>query len=53
MKRKGLSCLAAAIILGTAVFAGTAAHAEDFYKDRRSASSWATPPGAATTPTRA
>ncbi len=34
MTRKGLRSLAAAIILGSAVFAGSAAHAEDFYKDK-------------------
>ena len=34
MKHKGLRCLAAAVILGTAVLTGAAAHAEDFYKGK-------------------
>ncbi len=34
MRRKGLRWLAAAVILATAVFAGAAAYAEDFYKGK-------------------
>ncbi len=34
MTRKGLSCLATAIVLAAAAFAAPAAHAEDFYKGK-------------------